>query len=375
MKKTFIYMFALVTMLGFIASCGDWTDTEIKNPTDLTHTNKSEAYYKQLREYKKSDHEVAFGWFGNWVGAGLSLENTLQGLPDSVDFVSIWGNAFNLSAERKADLKQVQEVKGTRALLCFIVDNIGTQLTPAGEDPADFWGYKTAADASAEEVAAAKEKAIRKYANALCDSIDKYGYDGFDWDYEPHYGSPGNIAGQAEAEAIFIDEMSKRIGPKSGTGRLFVIDGEPQSVNSNYGRYFDYFIVQAYSCGSYADLDSRLNSTVNNFARAENDDDKLTAEEVAKKYIVTENFENYAKAGGVTHTTRDGRKVPSLIGMAEWKPIIDGKTVQKGGCGSYHMEYEYSVSGKSVTYPWLRQSIQIQNPSVKERCLQLNKKH
>lgn len=365
MKKTFIYMFALVMMLGFVASCSDWTDTEIKNPTDLTHTNKSEAYYKQLREYKKSDHEVAFGWFGNWVGAGLSLENTLQGLPDSVDFVSIWGNAFNLSTERKTDLKYVQEVKGTRALLCFIVDNIGTQLTPADTDPADFWGYKTADDATAEEKTEARNSAIRKYANALCDSIDKYGYDGFDWDYEPHYGSPGNIAGQADAEAVFIEEMSKRIGPKSGTGRLFVIDGEPQSVNCNYGQYFDYFIVQAYSCGSYANLDSRLNSTISNFARAENDEDKLSAEEVAKKYIVTENFENYAKAGGVNFTTRDGNTVPSLIGMAGWKPVIDGKTVQKGGCGSYHMEYEYSVSGKSVTYPWLRQSIQIQNPSVK----------
>lgn len=121
-----MYMFALVATLSFMASCDDWTDTEIKNPTDLTHTNKSDAYYKQLREYKKSDHEVAFGWFGNWVGSGLSLENTLAGLPDSVDFVSIWGNWHSLSVDRKADLKYVQEVKGTRALLCFIVANVAT---------------------------------------------------------------------------------------------------------------------------------------------------------------------------------------------------------------------------------------------------------
>lgn len=345
MKKTFIYMFAIVTMLGFIASCSDWTDTEIKNPTDLTHTNKSEAYYKQLREYKKSDHEVAFGWFGNWVGSGLSLENTLQGLPDSVDFVSIWGNWRNLSPEQKADLKYVQEVKGTRALLCFIVANVGDQLTPDGEDSNTFWGEG--------------DEAIRNYANAICDTIEKYNYDGFDWDYEPHYGSSGNIAGKAEAEKVFVDELSKRIGPKSGTGRLLVIDGEPQSVAPETGPSFDYFIVQAYSCYGYSDLDSRMNSTISNY------DGIIEPEEVAKKYIVTENFEDHAKAGGVTHTTRDGRKVPSLIGMAEWKPVVNGKTVRKGGCGSYHMEYEYSVSGKSLTYPWLRQAIQIQNPSVK----------
>lgn len=344
-------MFALVATLSFMASCDDWTDTEIKNPTDLTHTNKSDAYYKQLREYKKSDHEVAFGWFGNWVGSGLSLENTLAGLPDSVDFVSIWGNWHSLSVDRKADLKYVQEVKGTRALLCFIVANVGDQLTPAGEDRTTFWGEG--------------DEAIRKYANAICDTIDKYGYDGFDWDFEPNYGSPGNIASYDEAHDVFVKEMSKRIGPKSGTGRLFVIDGEPQSLNSNLGRYFDYFIVQAYGSQGYSDLDNRLSNTIRNFQNATEEADKLSPEETAKKYIVTENFENWAKAGGVSHTTRDGRTVPSLLGMAEWKPIINGKAVQKGGMGTYHMEYEYNVSGYNVSYPYLRKGIQIQNPSVK----------
>lgn len=346
-----MYMFALVATLSFMASCDDWTDTEIKNPTDLTHTNKSDAYYKQLREYKKSDHEVAFGWFGNWVGSGLSLENTLAGLPDSVDFVSIWGNWHSLSVDRKADLKYVQEVKGTRALLCFIVANVGDQLTPAGEDRTTFWGEG--------------DEAIRKYANAICDTIDKYNYDGFDWDFEPNYGSPGNIASYDEAHAVFVEEMSKRIGPKSGTGRLFVIDGEPQSLNSNLGRYFDYFIVQAYGSYGYSDLDNRLSNTIRNFQNATEEADKLSPEETAKKYIVTENFENWAKAGGVSHTTRDGRTVPSLLGMAEWKPIINGKAVQKGGMGTYHMEYEYNVSGYNVSYPYLRKGIQIQNPSVK----------
>lgn len=346
-----MYMFALVATLSFMASCDDWTDTEIKNPTDLTHTNKSDAYYKQLREYKKSDHEVAFGWFGNWVGSGLSLENTLAGLPDSVDFVSIWGNWHSLSVDRKADLKYVQEVKGTRALLCFIVANVGDQLTPAGADRTEFWGEG--------------DEAIRKYANAICDTIDKYNYDGFDWDFEPNYGSPGNIASNEEAHDVFVKEMSKRIGPKSGTGRLFVIDGEPQSLNSNLGRYFDYFIVQAYGSYGYSDLDNRLSETIRNFQNATEEADKLSPEETAKKYIVTENFENWAKSGGISHTTRDGRTVPSLLGMAEWKPIINGKAVQKGGMGTYHMEYEYNVSGYNVSYPYLRKGIQIQNPSVK----------
>jgi hypothetical protein len=57
---------------------------------------------------------------------------------------------------------------------------------------------------------------------------------------------------------IFIDEMSKRIGPESGTGKMFVIDGEPAHSNIpyEYGTKFDYFIEQAYYVSSYYELDS-----------------------------------------------------------------------------------------------------------------------
>ena len=74
---------------------------------------------------------------------------------------------------------------------------------------------------------------------------------------------------------------------------------------------------------------------------------KQTEEEIAKKLIVTENFEAYAAAGGVTYTTRDGKQVPSYIGMAMWQP----KKGRKGGIGSYHMEKDYAAS---PVYKYLR---------------------
>ena len=82
MKKLNKALLALFGGLFTLAACSDATDMELKNPADLTRSNKSEAYYAKLREYKKSDHQKAFGWFGNWTGAGVSLENSLQGLPD-----------------------------------------------------------------------------------------------------------------------------------------------------------------------------------------------------------------------------------------------------------------------------------------------------
>lgn len=338
-----IFKMLLVPVAAFVFAACD-TDVEIKNPANLTDPARTPEYYEALRAYKKTDHQVAFGWFGNWVGAGASLENSLRGLPDSVDFVSIWGNWRNLTPERKADLEYVQNVKGTRALMCFIVQNIGDQLTPDGEDATTFWGEG--------------DEAIAKYANAICDTIDKYGYDGFDYDYEPHYGASGNISGNASAEKVFIETLGRRLGPKSGTDKMLVIDGEPQSINPELGGYFNYFIVQAYACYSYSDLDSRISDTIDNFAGV------LEAEDVAKKYIVTENFENYALAGGVSFTDRNGNKMQSLEGMARWLPIVNGKTVQKGGIGTYHMEYEY-MAGKQPSYPALRKGIQIMNPAIK----------
>lgn len=341
----------LLMLAGSATLLSACTDEEIKDPENLTVPERSEAYYAQLREYKKTDHEVAFGWFGNWVGAGALLENSLRALPDSVDFVSIWGNWKNPSPEKIADREFVRTVKGTRTLVCFIVQGVGDGITPTGVNAQEYWNFDPSNEASLHA-------AIEKYANAIADSVEVYGYDGFDYDYEPNYGHSGNITGNPTTEKIFVETLAKRFGPKSGTDKMLVIDGEPQTIASELGTCFDYFIVQAYNCSGDYNLDSRLASTIRNF------DGVLSAEEVAKKYIVCENFENYAAAGGVAFTDRYGNTMMSLEGMARWTPFVDGKKVRKGGIGTYHMEYEYNA-GKQPSYPALRKGIQIMNPSVK----------
>lgn len=365
-KRSSIYITLFTLMVSVMFGCSDWTDSEAKDFFE----KPSEDYYKNLREYKKSDHQMCFGWFGNWTGKGSSMVNSMMGLPDSVDFVSIWGNWRNLDEARIEDKRLAKEVKGIRALVCFIVANVGDQLTPSevrqkyaengfdseSEAVKDFWGW---VDGDDEKIQAA----IDKYANAICDTIDKYDYDGFDIDYEPHYGAPGNLAGGpggTNRMDLFVKALSKRIGPKSGTGRLLVVDGEPQSMPAETGPYFDYFIVQAYSCSGDANLDGRLNSTIENFK------DVLTPEEVASRYIVTENFESLAQTGGTNFTDRYGNKMKSLEGMARWSPIIDGKLIRKGGTGTYHMEYDYpNQDATYMEYRYIRRSISIMNPSVK----------
>lgn len=359
MKTKYIYI-ALVTLLGGIFwGCSDWTEAESKDYFEPP----TKSYYEALRDYKKSDHEISFGWFGNWTGVGASLVNCMRGIPDSVDLVSIWGNWRNLTEDQKADLKFCQETKGTKFMMCFIIANIGDQLTPAEVTegiPDDdknakraainaYWGWEDGNNASIEA-------AIKKYADMICDTIDKYNYDGFDIDYEPNYGSAGNMSSYDDRMYMFIKAMRDRLGTKEETGKLIVVDGEPQTISSEAGPLLDYFIVQAYQSYGDGDLDSRLSKTIKNF------DGILTPEQVAKKYVVTENFESYAQDGGVSFTDRYGNKMQSLEGMARWTPIIDGKKVSKGGVGTYHMEYDYPFNPE---YKWLRSAIQIMNPSVK----------
>ena len=356
-----IFLLSACAATAFTA-CSDWTETETKNGADLTHSNKSEAYYAQLRNYKKTDHAVAFGWFGNWTGTGVTYENSLAGLPDSTDFVSLWGNWKNPTEAMLNDLRFVQQTKGTKVLISCLVFDIGDQITPTQTDKSitwkewrhKFWGW---GDDEASQIAATE-----KYANAICDTIDKYGYDGFDLDAEPDYAQPfateKELWVNPKVMEAFVKTMSKRIGPKSGTGRMFVVDGQPERIPAEYGNDVNYFILQAYASSSNYGLNERFAVQADHFK------DHLTPAQVARKIIVCENFESSAGTGGARFTLDNGTVVPSLWGMAYWRPTYDGVSYSKGGVGTYHMEYEYNVSGQTGNYPFLRKAIQIMNPSI-----------
>lgn len=361
MKRiTLLYFLLLLLFPGTMFwSCSDWTEPEAKEFNEPV----PDEYYEALRAYKKSEHQIAFGWFGGWSGEGAYLKSSLIGIPDSVDIVSIWGNWSNLTEMQKSDLKFCQEKKGTRFTLCFIITGVGTQITPdyvtanveeSKKDEAikKFWGWDVD-----------KEEAIRKYARAIVDTVNKYNYDGFDIDYEPHYGNSGNIVSYSDNMIAFVDELGKYLGPKSGSGKLLMIDGEPQSLPKELGPYFDYFIVQSYECPGDYDLNNRLlykgpfqapNALVENFK------DVMSEEEITNKLVVTENFEavDVAMNGGYDYKDVDGNEMKSLEGMARWRPA---NGYMKGGVGTYHMEAEY---GTNPEYKNLRRAIQIMNPAL-----------
>lgn len=370
MKKIYLLYIVLISLATTsLIGCSDWTESEAKTfPESIV----SDEYYAALRAYKQTDHQVAFGWFGGWSGEGAFMKSSLAGIPDSVDIVSIWDNGTNLSEAQRKDMAFCQNMKGTKIIYCSIIGGVGDKLTPQNildnweemgynskqEAINDFWGYP-----SDESNIEAVETSIRKYAKAIVDTLNLYGYDGFDIDYEPVAGPyTGNIVNSDEHLFFFIDELGKYLGPKSGTGRLLVIDGEPQRITTKpeIETYFDYFIIQAYKPGSDSNLDKRLiDGKVWGPGLVETFGGVMTEEVITRRTIMTENFEatDAAMDGGYPYTDRYGNSMKSLEGMARWQPR---NGFRKGGVGTYHMEAEF---GTSPEYKNIRRAIQIMNPS------------
>ena len=310
MKNIFNLLFVMLIAMNF-HSCDDWTEMETKNfePEPL-----SEEYYAALREYKKSDHPLTFGWFGSWSPQGAaSLYYSLKSIPDSVDIVSIWGSYGSLTQFQKDDLKYVQEVLGTRVTFTLFSHNM-TNL------PGNF-----------ENVA----ENIPKAAQAIADSIHKYGYDGIDFDHEC---TSKDLLYKEENMTTLLREMRQRLGPD----KLIIVDGFVDLISEEGWKYANYAVSQAYGATSATRLKQRF--------------DWIKEYIGPERYIVTENFESWAATGGVTFRDPERGEMPSLLGMAYWNPV-EGR---KGGLGTFHMEYEFSNN-----YKYLRQAIQIMNPAKK----------
>ncbi|MDE5890142.1 MAG: DUF1735 domain-containing protein [Bacteroidales bacterium] len=327
-------IFSLIAVFAF-AGCADWITPErviTQHPDEQSPILRDNAYYEALRAYKKTRHKVAFGWYGSWTGNGASYQTRLVSAPDSMDIISIWSQWYDLTPDQIADKEYVQKVKGTKVTYTIFLDNLPEQFRCEG------WP-----NVSEEE----QDRCIETFAKAYCqDSMVKYNYDGIDIDYEPGFGASGPLVGNPAPDLFrrTIRAMSKYVGPKSGTGRLFMIDGVPYAVTGEDAELFDYGIVQAYNSSSYSDLQSRFNNAYN-------------AGWTPEQYIFAENFESYWKDGGVNHRCSDGQVVNSLLGMARFNPTQGFA----GGFGAYHMEYEYAHS--DMPYKYMRRAIQDANPA------------
>lgn len=365
MKKQIGYIILSALAVLSLANCSKWVTPEAmySEPENIN----GEDYYAALREYKSSDHVKCFGWYSSWTAIGKDMKNYLIGLPDSMDVVSHWmpveSYAQPLSEAQRKDLKAVQK-KGTKVLFCLFFKDLGFRMTPGLEAAENTfpseqykqtmqarWGwYERQYDGSPDA-----DEAIRKYARALKDYVVENGYDGIDFDYEVNFGERGNLVESTQALHVLLTELSKYMGPKSDSGLILAVDGEPQTLAAESGPLLDYYIIQAYYCPGDHRLDERFTRLYNKFSSVE---DEAT---VLKKLFWTEDFEK-KQDGRQEFIYRDGTVTDySIEGMSRYYRDIDGQKVSVGGYGAYR----FDIIGSIDEYALMRRMIQGVNPANK----------
>lgn len=326
--KIMKYIMPLLLIACMFASC----DTDVENAT-VVATTYGPQYYKNLRDYKKSDHSIAWGWFADYTQS-TSLATRFLGLPDSLDICSLWGGIpsddsthvdTHYLPEVYREMKYVQEVKGTRLVVPTII-----RIRTRPEFYDSIWVKQNDPQA-----------AMRAYAQDLLRPIFENGLDGIDMDYEPE-GDPlsgGNLD-------YFVEYVGQFVGPMASPDSTFTypdgftIKGNPEMLlcidyyrstpGPNTNQYTNWYVNQTYG-GSPGRVPFSGCPT--------------------EKVVYTENVgDNWKDA-----------ECGQLLNYARYQP----STGRKGGFGAFFMHRDYINTGYGCSnYANMRHGIQIQNPAI-----------
>ncbi|WP_295730485.1 glycoside hydrolase family 18 [uncultured Muribaculum sp.] len=253
--KILRYLSAMAALTA-LAACDDVKSIpmeEIRPPYTY-----GDAYYENLRDYKASDHEIAFGWFADY-NSYSSEATSFLGLPDSLDICSLWGGIPS-DPQTLAEMRFVQKTKGTKML--------SVAITRIMAESADKEFRKVFAEGREEGNAEKIEKGIIMYAEHFLDGVFLNDLDGFDADYEPegdplsgsyfetfykhlakYMGPNPDITKEERRELIrerYGDEMASRDGI---CDKLLCIDA-PSGKMGSMASYSNYFFFQAYGGGT-----------------------------------------------------------------------------------------------------------------------------
>lgn len=292
-------------------------DTDIENMEIQKLYTYDEQYYANLREFKKSDHEISYAYYEAWspiegtTGTKYpsSWGERIIGLPDSLDIVNLWMGIPTADTHPLAyeDMKFCQEKKGTRFVMHADASHYRHTFTVDGVDY-DMGGSSNIDDAT-----------MAAYAKWIVNQVLEPGLDGVDVDWEGWSGA--NLV-------RLIEELGKYFGPQGeDPGKLLIVDFFASRPPTEIIPYCDYFVSQSYS--------------------------NQTGGIYHPSGFPYENM-IYCETFGVFYA--DGGK---LLDYARWEPT----TGRKGGCGVFFLGRNY-YSSSGIPYNEFRKAIQIMNPAV-----------
>lgn len=322
--KVLKYILPAMLFGAMLTSC----DTDVEPETVIDPYTYSPQYYQNLRDYKKSDHSIAWGWFADYTQT-FSPATRFTGLPDSLDICSLWGGIPS-SVKDRVDTQYLPEVEKE---MRFVQKEKGTKfvaVTIIRIRPTEYY----------ELYQQDREAGLRAYANSLIRPIFENDLDGIDLDYEPE-GDPlsgsnldyfvkyiGQFIGkQASKDSTLVFDDGFTV--KGDNTKIFCIDYYGAAPSANTNDYVDYYVNQTYG-GSAGG--------------------KPFGSCPSEKVVYTENVGDSWKSGC-------GR----LLEYAKYKPA----TGRKGGFGAFFMHRDYINTGYGfANYANIRYGIQLQNPAI-----------
>lgn len=347
MTKKFITSFLFLTIISImLVNCKKQTTSEaltIQKPTQ-----QSNEYYENLRAYKKSPHQVFYGWFaayGNAEGVVADYKQSaswgehIAGLPDSLDFCSLWSGIPSLKKDDSTttynpiaynEMRSAMTNRGIK----FVIPEICRIQKYNGKFALSVQG-------------------MQAYASYLLGMIFTNQLDGLDLDYEPNNGTSTDwLSGSNFAQ--FVQILGDSIGPKSAhPDKYLIVDYYTDAIPASVEPYINYLVNQSYTQGTTTTSATFLQGRYNAVSFCP-----------PGKFIVTENLGDWWQTGGAPFTeasgnnlTAEGTQMFSVEGFARWNPTQG----RKGGWGGYYFDRDYD---NSPPYHYVRRSIQIVNPSV-----------
>lgn len=317
-----IKIFGLATMMvGAIAVSSCDTDVERIDLTEFQTPNTyDEIYMQNLRDYKKTKHEVSFAYYAAWapvegaVGSKdpASLGERIIGLPDSIDIVNLWMGIPTPDTHPIAykDMKYCQEKLGTRFVMHADASNYSHKFTVDGVE------YDMSINGSN-----VSDEMMEAYAKWIMNEVNSAGLNGVDIDYEGWNST--NIF-------RLVKILGKYWGPQGENPEmLLIVDYFNSQPGAECEPYCDYFVQQAYS-----DQTGFLRPSSNY---------------PIEKQIFCEQFGHGLGASG-----------GKILEYAAWEK---GDGSKKGGCGAFYLDNNYA-STSGIPYGEFRKAIQIMNPAI-----------
>lgn len=328
MRLKIFSMLAIAAGLTALASCDTDTEAlEVQKPYTY-----DDQYYQDLRDYKKTDHEICYVYYQNWrplEGVSgykdpASWGERFRGLPDSVDIVNTW---LGIPTKEEhpvayADMKYCQEKLGTRFVMHADASHYRHYAPKLDENLNPIMKTDESGKQVPDTIFLAdnvNEENLQYYARYAVKQVVDAEMDGLDWDYE----------GWSSSNLLpVIKECYKYFGPEGKwPEKLIIVDYFGGAPSGDMNPYCDYLIKQAYSGqGAGAAYASGWDH---------------------KKQVMVE----------AIHQNPDGGQIENY---AAWEKG------NKGGCGGYSIRFNYNQDRLGVPYGAIRRAIQIMNPAIKK---------